>query len=71
MTILETLFTKQAKVSKKRMEICSECEFYGKMLMNCKKCGCFLKAKTMFLYEECPIGKWNREPDGSKEDSGD
>jgi len=48
----------------KRMEICNGCEF--KMGLNCKKCGCFIHAKTRVATARCPIGKWEREYDFMK-----
>lgn len=41
-----------------RLEICKQCEFFRKMNQTCKKCGCFMKAKSMLLNAKCPIGKW-------------
>lgn len=43
---------------KQRLEICSGCEFYHKPSKRCKKCGCFLKWKTAWRSQKCPIGKW-------------
>lgn len=51
--------------AKKREEICKDCEFCSHNI--CKKCGCFIKAKTKvnyFLDENgisiggCPVKKW-------------
>jgi hypothetical protein len=39
-----------------RMKICRDCEFF--LLNVCKKCGCFMPAKTKFQTSRCPIGKW-------------
>ena len=44
---------------KERMEICKKCEFYqADGNPTCAKCGCFLKVKTAWASESCPIGKW-------------
>lgn len=42
----------------KRQEICSSCSFFHKESFRCKKCGCFLKWKTSWKTQKCPIGKW-------------
>lgn len=47
-----------AETSKKRMEICNNCEFINKKSQRCNKCGCFLKWKTAWRSQKCPIGKW-------------
>ena len=41
-----------------RFEVCKGCEFFRQTLLTCKKCGCFMKAKSMLLNARCPIGKW-------------
>lgn len=41
-----------------RYSICKGCEFYNELLRSCKKCGCFLPAKTKLKNSNCPIGKW-------------
>ena len=43
----------------KRRAICDDCEF--KIGLNCKKCGCFIAAKTRVATVGCPIGKWDKE----------
>jgi hypothetical protein len=43
---------------KKRFAICESCEFFHKPSQRCKKCGCFLKWKTAWRSQKCPIGKW-------------
>ena len=43
----------------KRRAICDDCEF--KIGLNCKKCGCFIKAKTRVATVGCPVGKWDKE----------
>ena len=46
------------EVAQYRLEICNGCEFFRKTTQTCKKCGCFMKAKSMLLNAKCPIGKW-------------
>lgn len=46
------------KISKERMEICTRCVYYDVSQIRCKKCGCFLKPKTKFAVNGCPIGAW-------------
>ena len=50
----------------KRMDICNGCEFLFKPTGSCKKCGCFVKAKTRVATARCPIGKWEKEYDFMK-----
>jgi hypothetical protein len=56
-------------IAKMRYEICKgdsvyhPCENYIRLTGQCKKCGCFLKAKTKIYkrgghIEKCPINKW-------------
>jgi tRNA(Ile2) C34 agmatinyltransferase TiaS len=41
-----------------RLKICRGCEFFRPKTQTCKKCGCFMKAKSMLLNAKCPVGKW-------------
>ena len=41
-----------------RLEICRACEFFRPKTETCRKCGCFMKLKTMLEKAKCPIGKW-------------
>jgi len=41
-----------------RLNLCEVCEFYIKDQSRCKKCGCFMKAKTKMLVAKCPVDKW-------------
>jgi len=56
------IMTNGVKVSveivKKRMRICKSCSYLFKATGNCKKCGCFIDAKTKYADQKCPIGKW-------------
>lgn len=44
--------------SDKRIAICLECPHLSHTLMQCEKCGCFMKAKTKLKSASCPINKW-------------
>ena len=46
-------------VRESRLEICNSCEFLFKPTNSCKKCGCFVDAKTWIPSTECPINKWS------------
>ena len=46
------------EISRERMEICTRCMYYDSSQIRCKECGCFLKAKTRFAVNGCPIGAW-------------
>lgn len=53
------------EVSEKRLQICLGCEHLLKATKQCKKCGCFMTAKTKLPHSECPIGKWSKDqPEG-------
>jgi hypothetical protein len=41
-----------------RFNICKSCPELLKITIQCKKCGCFMAAKTKLQKSECPIGKW-------------
>jgi hypothetical protein len=46
------------EVAEERFSICQACPELIKLTSQCKKCGCFMKAKTGLLAASCPIGKW-------------
>lgn len=46
------------EVSKSRYEICQACPELIKLTKQCKKCGCFMAAKTKLEKATCPLGKW-------------
>lgn len=46
------------EVAEKRYSICQECPELIKLTKQCKKCGCFMFAKTKLEKAECPLGKW-------------
>jgi hypothetical protein len=45
-------------ISDARYEICKACPELIKATKTCKKCGCFMAAKTKLELAVCPIGKW-------------
>jgi len=45
-------------VAKERYSICKACPELIKMTTQCKKCGCFMFAKTKLEKASCPLGKW-------------
>ena len=47
-----------AEISDERLNICKSCEEFEHTLSRCKKCGCFMIAKTKVARAKCPIGKW-------------
>ena len=46
------------ELQNERIKICEECSFFDHKSNRCKKCGCFLKIKTAWRSQSCPIGKW-------------
>jgi len=59
---IKAMFNKDQKITKKeknkRLEICKNCCFFDITSERCKKCGCYLKWKTGWRSQHCPIGKW-------------
>jgi hypothetical protein len=43
----------------RRYSICKGCPQLIKATKQCKKCGCFMVAKTKLAHAACPIGKWD------------
>jgi hypothetical protein len=41
-----------------RLDICKACPEFVKLTTSCKKCGCFMAAKTKLAEASCPLGKW-------------
>lgn len=41
-----------------RMDICRGCPHFIKLTSQCKKCGCFMAAKTKIQSATCPVNKW-------------
>jgi hypothetical protein len=46
------------EVAENRYSICQQCPELIKLTKQCKKCGCFMFAKTKLEKATCPIGKW-------------
>lgn len=46
-------------------EICSLCDQRNDD--RCSVCGCFLAEKAAWRSSECPLGKWNQQPEVSNE----
>lgn len=46
------------ELSNKRYSICQSCPELIKLTKQCKKCGCFMAAKTKLQLATCPLGKW-------------
>jgi hypothetical protein len=44
--------------SKSRFDICKQCPELINLSKQCKKCGCFMFAKTKLQKANCPLGKW-------------
>ena len=42
----------------RRLDICRTCPFVIKATLQCKKCKCFMKAKTTLAHATCPVGNW-------------
>lgn len=49
------------EISAKRFEICKACPEFIQGTARCKKCGCFMKAKTKLENATCPLSKWDNE----------
>jgi hypothetical protein len=47
-----------AEVAEERFSICKACPELIKLTKQCKKCGCFMVAKTKLQGAVCPLGKW-------------
>lgn len=41
-----------------RLSICKNCEHLYTPTTTCKKCGCFMNAKTWIKNSSCPLNKW-------------
>jgi hypothetical protein len=46
------------EIKAERLSICFGCDRLNKTLQQCKECGCFVRAKSNFKQEKCPLGKW-------------
>ena len=52
--------TKRApeEIANDRYKVCLDCEELVSLTKQCKKCGCFMAAKTRLNNAVCPLGKW-------------
>jgi hypothetical protein len=48
----------EKNIAEERLSICKSCPELIKLTTQCKKCGCFMSAKTKLKMAACPIGKW-------------
>jgi hypothetical protein len=49
------------EVKDRRMAQCLSCAHFQHHIKTCKKCGCFMPAKTTLPNASCPIGKWGTD----------
>lgn len=47
-----------ASVRESRLNLCLTCEHLFNPTNSCKKCGCFVNAKTWIKDTKCPVNKW-------------
>ena len=47
-----------SEITDARMDVCRACPELIQATTTCKKCGCFMVAKTKLELASCPIGKW-------------
>ena len=56
---IKNIILHDQEIIDKRRALCNDCEHrFG---LNCKKCGCFIAAKTRVATTSCPVGKWDKE----------
>jgi hypothetical protein len=48
----------EEEVANNRYSLCLECPELIELTKQCKKCGCFMAAKTKLKSATCPLGKW-------------
>lgn len=58
MQLLDKSYYISTEDSTKRYDICLECPELIQLTKQCKKCGCFMLAKTKLKTASCPLGKW-------------
>lgn len=51
----------EESLQKERMAICESCPFFISLTRQCKKCGCFMDAKTKLADATCPENKWGAQ----------
>jgi hypothetical protein len=52
------MYVKDSSISDSRFQICKSCPELIKLTSQCKKCGCFMAAKTKLIGAACPLEKW-------------
>ena len=50
----------ESAVQEARMATCRSCEDFNAKTTQCRRCGCFMSAKTRLKAGSCPIGKWGK-----------
>ena len=48
------------ELQEERLSICRDCKFFVSLTQQCKKCGCYMPAKTSLPHAECPKNKWQK-----------
>jgi hypothetical protein len=48
----------EESLSAHRYSVCQSCPELIKLTKQCKKCGCFMAAKTKLQLATCPLEKW-------------
>jgi hypothetical protein len=51
----------ESSVQSTRMAICHACPDFNANTTQCKKCGCFMSAKTRLKASSCPVSKWGKD----------
>jgi hypothetical protein len=51
----------ESTVQSSRMAICHSCPDFNATTTQCKRCGCFMSAKTRLKVASCPIAKWGAD----------
>ena len=52
------MHVENSSISDSRLKLCRSCPELIKLTSQCKKCGCFMAAKTKLKQATCPLGKW-------------
>jgi hypothetical protein len=56
--IIDTQIKADVIIRERRLDLCLSCEHLFKPTDSCKKCGCFVRAKTWLKDAKCPLNKW-------------
>jgi len=60
------LKTVSEAVKLQRLSVCYECNEFNTKIKTCKKCHCYMPAKTMFALASCPENKWTTNEPGNE-----